>query len=106
MENITGRVADFLLSQRGSRVAGISLIENTLTRFPGIRQLQFVQERELELQVNLVRGTDYSPEIEGQMATSLNKYLGRDFRFIFNYVDAIPQEESGKYRFSICKVSG
>ena len=44
---------DFLRAADGSQVAGISLIENTLTRFPGIRQLQLVQERELAVDVNL-----------------------------------------------------
>ena len=34
MERLVGRVADFLVAEDGSQVAGISLIENTLTRFP------------------------------------------------------------------------
>ncbi len=44
MEGVTGRLADFLVAAGGSKVAGVSLIECTLTRFAGIRQLQLVQE--------------------------------------------------------------
>jgi rRNA processing protein Krr1/Pno1 len=32
LQTVTGRTADFLVAADGSRVAGISLIENTLTR--------------------------------------------------------------------------
>ena len=37
MGKVVGRVADFLLNKNGDRVAGISLIENTLTKMAGIR---------------------------------------------------------------------
>ena len=43
MEHVTGRVADFLVKPDGSKVAGVSLIENTLTHFAGIVQMQIVQ---------------------------------------------------------------
>jgi Coenzyme F390 synthetase len=44
MERLTGRTADSLKRRDGSRVAGISLVEKTLTAFPGIGQLQIIQE--------------------------------------------------------------
>ncbi len=43
MERVTGRVADYLKRRDGSLVAGVSLVERTLTAIPGIEQLQIVQ---------------------------------------------------------------
>jgi hypothetical protein len=56
MEQVTGRTADFLRAEAGYRVQGISIIENTLTKLSGIRQMQIVQEEPLRLQVHLVPG--------------------------------------------------
>ena len=104
LEALTGRTADFLLAADNSRVAGISLIENTLTALPGIRQMQLVQERRLELTVNIVRGADYGPATQEQLAATLRGALGETFAIAIEFVDKIPQERSGKYRFAICTV--
>ncbi|MCP4570868.1 MAG: phenylacetate--CoA ligase family protein [bacterium] len=104
MEGLSGRTADFLRAADGSQVAGISLIENTLTRFPGIRQLQLVQERELAVDVNLVPGEGYGPETADRLTDSLRDALGADFAVELKIVERISQERSGKYRFSICRL--
>lgn len=104
METVTGRVADFLLAADGSRVAGISLIENTLTRYSGIHQLQLVQEERLRLVANLVPATDYGADTEQALISMLREKMGADFSVEVRCVEHIPQESSGKYRFSIYKV--
>lgn len=104
MERISGRMADFLVAEDGSKVAGISIIENSLTRFPGIRQLQIIQPKPLLLTVNLVPDINYGPEVEEALLEALRQMLGRGNRFEVNHVKAIAQEESGKYRFTICKL--
>ncbi len=102
MESITGRVADFLVAEDGSKVAGISIIENSLTRFPGIRQLQIVQNKPLLLTVNLVPDTNYSENVEEALLAGLGEMLGQGMQYEVNRVQAIAQEKSGKYRFTIC----
>ena len=104
MEHVTGRVADFLVAADGHKVAGISIIENTLTKLPGIQQMQVVQEEARLLQVNLVPGPDYGPDTETQLVTSLQEYLGAAVAVQVTKVKRIPQEESGKYRFTICRI--
>ncbi|RLC11164.1 MAG: phenylacetate--CoA ligase family protein [Deltaproteobacteria bacterium] len=104
MEHVTGRVADFLVATDGHKVAGISIIENTLTRLPGIKQMQVVQEEALRLQVNLVPGPEYGPETEVRLVASLQEYLGTEVGVQVTQVARIPQEESGKYRFTICRI--
>ena len=104
MESLTGRTADFLVAQDGSQVAGISLIENTLTKFQGVRQMQIVQEAPLKLDINLVPGQGYGPDVAEQLAVSFREYLGADFAVEIIIVDRIPQEKSGKYRFAKCLI--
>ncbi|PID81397.1 adenylyltransferase [bacterium DOLZORAL124_64_63] len=104
MESITGRTADFLVASDGSRVAGISIIENSLTRFAGIRQLQIIQEEPLLLIVNVVYDADADPQTEAQLLGALRGMLGESLQFTVNHVPAIPQEKSGKYRFTICRL--
>lgn len=104
MEHVTGRVADFMVATDGHRVAGISIIENTLTRLPGIQQMQVVQEEARRLVVNLVPGTDFGPETEAALVSALQDYLGSEVAVEVVQVARIPQEESGKYRFTICRI--
>ena len=60
MEHVSGRVADFLLRKDGSQVAGISLIENTLTYFAGIDQMQIIQNAINQFDILIVRGKGYN----------------------------------------------
>ncbi len=104
MEHVTGRVADFLVKPDGSRVAGISLIENTLTRFDGIIQMQIVQEAVDRIDLNLVLNDDFSDETASALTSYLSTVFSRQVKFRLNYVEQICPEKSGKYRFSICRV--
>jgi phenylacetate-CoA ligase len=104
MERLTGRSADFLLATDGSRVAGVSLIERTLTRHRGIKQLQIVQDQHAAAVVNVVPGEDWSEEVRIELATELREHLGQDFLIEVREVREIARERNGKYRFSICRV--
>lgn len=104
MEQVTGRVADFLIKPDGSRVGGISLIENTLTRFAGIDQLQIVQEQIAGLDLNLVPGREYSADTEKALHDYFAGLWGANADIRIVLTDAILPEKSGKYRFSICRV--
>jgi phenylacetate-CoA ligase len=104
LEGLTGRSADFLVAGDGSRVAGISLIERTLTRFDGIHQLQLVQTSHRELVANLVPGRGYGPEIARSVTEELRSHLGADLTVSIRELERIPQERNGKYRFAICEL--
>lgn len=104
MATITGRVADFLRATDGSRVAGISLIENTLTKLPGIAQMQIVQNELDAVRINLVPAQGFGEDVERELAATLRGALGAAMKVEVVQVARIPQEPSGKYRFSICRV--
>lgn len=103
MEKVVGRVADFLKKKDGTLVAGISLIERTLTKVAGITQLQIVQETPDTFLLNLVKDDSFSKVSEEALVSEIKAVFG-DVSVLITILDAIPQERNGKYRFSICKI--
>jgi phenylacetate-CoA ligase len=104
LERITGRVADFLIAADGSRVAGVSLIEKTLTRLEGLRQLQLIQPARGRLQVNLVPDDRYGQDVALALTAGLRESLGADLCVDIRLVERIAPDAAGKYRFAICNV--
>jgi len=85
-------------------VAGVSLVERTLTAIDGIEQLQVVQPSIDEIVLNVVRAPDFSPATEQALLAEFRAVFGPGIDIHPSYVERIPQERSGKYRFSICRV--
>ena len=101
---VGGRTADFLQRPDGSRVAGVSLIEHTLTRIPGIRQMQIVQYAPDDLMLNVVVTDGYDEASERALVGVFREHFGALARVVVRRLDRIPQTRSGKYRFSISYV--
>jgi phenylacetate-coenzyme A ligase PaaK-like adenylate-forming protein len=104
MERITGRQADFLKRPDGSLVAGVSLVERTLTAIPGIEQMQLVQDDLFQLTVKVVRGIQFSRDAETALHHELQSVFGEEVAIVIECVDRLDQSSTGKYRFAICKV--
>lgn len=104
METVVGRTADFLKHKNGSLVAGVSLVERTLTAIPGLAQLQLVQIKMDHFDVNLVKDDAFTDASEEALARELKLVFGDDITLNLNCVTAIPREASGKYRFAKCLV--
>jgi phenylacetate-CoA ligase len=104
LNSISGRVADFLVRKDGSVVAGVSLVERTLTRFPGVAQMQIVQEDIDTIVLKVARDPDYSAATEAALIQEFKESVGEHNEIRVEYVVSIPQERSGKFRFAISKV--
>jgi len=104
MGKVTGRVADFLIKSDGTKVAGISLIENTLTRIPGIDQMQIIQDKIDHVLLNIVPGKAYNEARQRELKTYFENCFDQKVRITIKKTDCIQPEKSGKYRFSICKI--
>jgi phenylacetate-CoA ligase len=103
-ERIVGRVADFLVKTDGTLVAGVSLVERTLTKLDGIDQMQIVQESINEIVLNVVPGPQFTREVEDALLGEFREVFGTQPTIVVNKVQALTQTAAGKYRFSICKV--
>jgi len=104
MERVTGRLADFLKRPDGSLVAGVSLVERTLTAIPGIEQMQLVQDELHRVRANIVRDGCFNAISEQRLLRELQTVFGGEVKIDVRYVDRLDQTRSGKYRFSICHV--
>lgn len=104
MEKVVGRTADFLVKLDGTLVAGVSLIERTLTAIPGIEQMQIIQEGIHHITINLVPSRDYTVGSEQRLRQEITIVFGGEVQCDIRFVSRIKQDRSGKYRFAICKV--
>lgn len=104
MEQITGRQADFLKRPDGSLVAGVSLVERTLTAIPGIEQMQLVQDDLRQVRAKVVKDSYFDTVSERRLRHELQTVFGREVVVDIEYPAALDQTRSGKYRFAICNV--
>ncbi len=104
MEKVSGRVADFLIKKDGTKVSGVSLIENTLTKIQGIEQMQIIQESLEIICIKLVSGGKFNEERKITLLRYFQDLFGPGTDIRIESVAVIKPEKSGKYRFSICKV--
>lgn len=104
MERVIGRQADFLKRPDGSLVAGVSLVERTLTGIPGIEQMQLIQDEMHYVRAKVVRDSRFDEKAEQQLRNELQVALGESIRVEIQYVPALDQTHLGKYRFAICNV--
>ncbi len=104
LERVEGRDADYVTTPDGELVSGIALTEDFAMRVPGIAQLQIVQERLDRFRFRVVRGDDFGPASIDRIAGLVTERFGPTSSYECEYVDEIPQEPSGKYRFCISRV--
>jgi phenylacetate-CoA ligase len=105
LEKVEGRDADYVVTPTGSLISGISLTENFAVLIKGAAQVQIIQETVTHLRVRMVRDPIWDAESERQIRELVLKTFGPTMTYDLEFVDLIPQEPSGKYRFCVSKVS-
>ncbi len=105
LEQVTGRVADYVVTPNGEMVSGISLTENFAMLVPGIAQLQIVQERIDHIVFKIVQGPEWSRTSKSLIAELVTDRFGAGVTHTCEFVERIAQEPSGKYRFCISHVA-
>ncbi len=99
-----GRITDFLVTPEGRVVSGAALTISLIARTPGLAQAQIVQESRDRIILRLVRGKAFDEGSLEFLRRSMVDFFGSSVRLGFDWVDQIPLEPSGKYRFSISQV--
>ena len=105
IDKVEGRDADFVVTPAGTLISGISLTENFATKVPGTAQLQIVQETRNRLLLRLVRDEHFTEASRRKIASLVLELFGPTMTVETEFVDAIAQEPSGKYRFCVSKVA-
>jgi phenylacetate-CoA ligase len=101
-----GRVTDFLTAMSGARVSGIVMATYGITNIQGVRQVQFVQQRRGAVTARIARGPQWTDESLRTLVERVKGLLGHEMSVEPEFVDHIPLEASGKYRFSVSRLAG
>jgi len=105
IEEVTGRVTDFIVTPDGRLVSGVALVTYLITNIPGLAQVQLVQENKESLLVKMAKNQNYDEKSQLVLEQRIKEFLGREVRVEYRIVEHIPKEPSGKYRFSLSKVA-
>jgi phenylacetate-CoA ligase len=102
--SVATKATDVIITPEGRMVAPPSIAQ-PLRPIPGIRNTQFIQDRVDHLLVKLVTTRPLSESHERMLLRGLQERVGPAMTIDLQYVDAIPREPTGKYRFVISHVS-
>ena len=104
MSKLFGRDRDILTAQDGSAKPGYLFVEVFNKNYiPG--KFQVVQERNDYVLVKAVRQDGYQQSHETLIKEKFKQILGDKVQVDMKYVDSIPREKSGKYKYVHSKVS-
>jgi phenylacetate-CoA ligase len=100
LEDLQGRITDFLILPDGRKISGPSLTL-VVSDMPDVRQVQFVQKSRDTVTLRVVRGNGYGPETAAEIQRRLSLYLQGVARMEIEEVESLPSMASGKYRFVV-----
>ena len=104
LDQVIGRVTDFLVSTRGELVHGATLVHYALALGYDVGQVQLIQRQLGQVKVRLTelcRGRDREL---AHLEKTLRILLGPDIQIEREFVPSILPEPSGKYRVTICMI--
>jgi phenylacetate-CoA ligase len=104
MEMVAGRTTDFILTPHGLRVSGAALTIYLISSVPGIRQAQIVQDEIDHLNFRIVPDPEFNREGLAVLKEKVPEFFGSEMRYDITFMEEIPKDPSGKFRFSISNI--
>ena len=99
-----GRITDFLVTPEGTIISGASLTIFLIANTPGIGQAQLIQYAPDEIVFRIVKKNNFDNNSIKYIQQEFPKFFGNNMKYHIEFVESIPAEASGKYRFSISHV--
>lgn len=104
LREVLGRSTDFVLTPSGNRMHALALIYEVRDK-PGVKAYKFVQEADLSLDLQLVAGPEFTPDVEGSIREGVLERMGQGAALSIRRVNDIPPERSGKHRYVVSRAS-
>lgn len=101
ISRIIGRVDDVIFTPEGLQVARL---DNTFKDSPGILEAQFVQKQIDQVDIKLVRSTQFQQTDIENLLRRLHFRLGESIKINLNFVENIPLGKNGKKKFIISEI--
>jgi phenylacetate-CoA ligase len=103
MDITAGRDSDFLISPYdGAYVMGLSLLVPFVEN-PKVGQLQIIQDKIDHITLKVAKGSEFKKENLALFEKTFDSIFHNMMSLSIEYVDNIPHDKSGKYRFAIRK---
>jgi phenylacetate-CoA ligase len=100
LQDIQGRSTDFVVAADGTVMHGLSLIY-VLRDLPGIQAFKVIQETRERTRVLLVVEPEFQSGAIAQIVSGFQQRLGTGVTVDVEWVDSIPAEKSGKFRYIV-----
>ena len=104
LKEIQGRSTDFVVAADGTVVHGLALIY-ILRDLPGVMSFKIVQETLQYTVVHLVVDESFDRSGSHGIVAGFRRRLGESVRVELQFVDRIPAEKSGKFRYVVSHVA-
>lgn len=101
VERITGRIEDYVLTPDG-RIIG--RLDHIFKDTENVREAQIVQKSLSELVLRIVKQPAYSKEDTIMILENARNRVGESIKVKLEFMDSIPRESSGKYRFVVSRL--
>jgi phenylacetate-CoA ligase len=100
MDVVQGRVTDFLRLPDGNVRHALSIIY-PLREMPGIRRFRVTQHKDYSVTIDIVADQGVIPTLVSTVTDRVRPVLGREIPVEVRAADAIPETDSGKFRYVI-----
>jgi phenylacetate-CoA ligase len=100
VESIAGRVTDLITLQNGRKIRYSNTMDSSK-----IKELQIIQKTYSDFIVKYVKGPDFEPRVLESFCEKFCIYLDNQVTVIFEELNKIPRERSGKVRLVINELS-
>jgi phenylacetate-CoA ligase len=105
LERVVGRQSDIIYSPSGKLIHG-EFFTHLFYKLEGIIQFRIIQETSSDLNIQIVPKEDYNADFtEKFLREIITEQADPDFQIQFEYFDHLEPSKSGKYRFTISKIS-
>lgn len=104
LKEIQGRTTDFVVAADGTVMHGLALVY-VIRDLPGVESFKIVQETLHHTRVLLVATAAFDRSREAAIMQAFQRRLGEAVRVDVEFVDAIPPEKSGKFRYVVSRVA-
>jgi phenylacetate-CoA ligase len=102
LSEIQGRTTDFVIAKDGTVMHGLALVY-VVRDIEGIAKFKIVQESTEHVRVLLVADPRFDRGEVVRIKEGMMRRMGEGVRIDVEFVDDIPAERSGKYRYVVSK---
>ncbi len=104
LKSVEGRATDFIVTPSRKVIHGLALIYKVRDTL-GVEAFKIVQEDYDRITLSLVVNNNFTPRGEEDIRKDWDRRLDGEVAVTVDYVDKIPPEKSGKFRYVVSKVS-